>query len=159
MVSYNVQPFTCVKFWYVSVPSRGMGGFLLMFNKIFKKDASKEFPSPLEVWVVSYYFLMRLSRRMIQTVSVPSRGMGGFLPSQKFLGYAKRYVSVPSRGMGGFLQNEQHSNNDQKSSFRPLSRYGWFPTPYLVSQKGNNTQDSSYLETNLSIPYFTRAFS
>jgi len=36
---------------------------------------------------------------------------------------------------------------------------GGFLHPYLVSPKGFNTQDNSYLETILSIPYFTRAFS
>ena len=37
---------------FVSVPSRGMGGFLpIKDNKI---KGEPEFPSPLEVWVVSY---------------------------------------------------------------------------------------------------------
>ena len=63
----------------------------------------KGFPSPLEVWVVSY---------VLATVAT----------------IATLGVSVPSRGMGGFLQNGYNLYKEQLSCFRPLSRYGWFPT-------------------------------
>ena len=36
-------------------------------------------------------------------VSVPSRGMGGFLPLQNKVNNGVKKVSVSSRGMGGFL--------------------------------------------------------
>ena len=37
-------------------------------------------------------------------------------------------VSVPSRGMGGFLQEIGIIRIYDAICFRPLSRYGWFPT-------------------------------
>ena len=63
-------------------------------------------------------------------VSVPSRGMGGFLhiiidthnTNDAIL------VSVPSRGMGGFLPTKPVPCLKNICCFRPLSRYGWFPT-------------------------------
>ena len=86
--------------------------------------------------------------------------MGGFLHCIKTIWKIwDGKVSVPSRGMGGFLRKAYKVYIEGHKGFRPLSRYGWFPTPYLVPQKGINTQDSSHLETILSIPYFTRAFS
>ena len=63
-----------------------------------------EFPAPLEVWVVSYV-LATVATIATLGVSVPSRGMGGFL--LKSLDLKQRpllKVSVPSRGMGGFLR-------------------------------------------------------
>ena len=37
-------------------------------------------------------------------------------------------VSVPSRGMGGFLPTKPVPCLKNICCFRPLSRYGWFPT-------------------------------
>ena len=94
----------------------------------------KAFPSPLEVWVVSYR-----------------------IPGTR----NHKYARFPSPLEVWVVSYELKDYLGLKTTkcFRPLSRYGWFPTPYLVSQKGNNTQDSSSLETILSIPYFPRAFS
>ena len=67
-------------------------------------------------------------------------------------------VSGPSRGMGGFLLYPE--NKEEVLNEFPAPLEAWVVSyPYLVSPKGFNTQDSSYLETILSIPYFTRAFS
>ena len=80
-----------------------MGGFLLY--KELKESYYTMFPSPLEVWVVSY-----------KTESV-LKAVGAVFPSPleawgvsyKIGSMAtrsrKRRVSVPSRGMGGFLQD------------------------------------------------------
>ena len=126
---------TIWKIWdgKVSVPSRGMGGFLL--KDFYGQSKSDRFPSPLEVWVVSY-----------------SRGYHRMSSEDYCFRPLSRYGWFPTL----FTTDLDCS---VFSSFRPLSRYGWFPTPYLVPQKGINTQDSSHLETILSIPYFTRAFS
>ena len=73
---------------FVSVPSRGMGGFLL--KDFYGQSKSDRFPSPLEVWVVSY-----------------------------------------SRGY--------HRMSSEDYCFRPLSRYGWFPTQAKVGTKYDTT--------------------
>ena len=81
---------TIWKIWdgKVSVPSRGMGGFLL--KDFYGQSKSDRFPSPLEVWVVSY-----------------------------------------SRGY--------HRMSSEDYCFRPLSRYGWFPTQAKVGTKYDTT--------------------
>ena len=81
-----------------------MGGFLLARVTDTDNPLDPTFPSPLEVWVGSYV-LATVATIATLGVSVPSRGMGGFL--LKSLDLKQRpllKVSVPSRGMGGFLR-------------------------------------------------------
>ena len=54
--------------------------------------------------------------------------MGGFLPEAAAMKQFLMDVSVPSRGMGGFLQKYDLMELHKSGRFRPLSRYGWFPT-------------------------------
>ena len=61
------------------------------------------FQSPLEVWVVSYLTQFMNTAIIAGNVSVPSRGMGGFLLISIVKYNFQEGVSVPSRGMGGFL--------------------------------------------------------
>ena len=55
-----------------------MGGFLLARVTDTDNPLDPTFPSPLEVWVVSYV-LATVATIATLGVSVPSRGMGGFL--------------------------------------------------------------------------------
>ena len=75
VVSYRQTGLSRGLYTNVSVPSRGMGGFLPMRNA---NKLLLTFPSPLEVWVVSYKMSENI-RTKHEEVSVPSRGMGGFL--------------------------------------------------------------------------------
>ena len=89
----------------------------------------EEFPSPLEVWVVSYTWNWVKKHPWAVVVSVPSRGMGGFL--QSICGLClERNVEFPSPlevwVVSYFIM--ERFNRFLLNSFRPLSRYGWFPT-------------------------------
>ena len=137
-----------------------MGGFLLAHVTDTDNPLDPTFPSPLEGWVVSYELISKWGSQDKEEFPSP---LEVWVVSYTW-NWVKKHpwavvVSVPSRGMGGFLRGKESLLVLINLCFRPLSRYGWFPTPYLVSQKGNNTQDSSSLETILSIPYFPRAFS
>ena len=72
-----------------------------------------------------------IRRSSANRVSVPSRGMGGFLQNKDtWLQTRVHIVSVPSRGMGGFLRYANKNGRMRGYGFRPLSRYGWVPTLY-----------------------------
>ena len=78
-----------------------------------------------------------IRRSSANRVSVPSRGMGGFLQNKDtWLQTRVHIVSVPSRGMGGFLRYANKNGRMRGYGFRPLSRYGWVPT--LYRKRGNN---------------------
>ena len=103
-----------------------------------------KFPAPLEVWVVSYGELMNV--KTCYLVSGPSRGMGGFLRNNSELcTLGRSTVSGPSRGLGGFLLKVSFALVNTKKSFRPLSRYGWFPT-----RATRSSTDASH--TTVSVP-------
>ena len=158
MVSYPPLSRTSSVKSKVSVPSRGLGSFLRKtkngkrkyfdcfrplsrygwgptFELYSREDGDDPmFPAPLEAWVVSYTGHM-ISYYGIKAFPAPLEG------------WVVSYVSFGGLSWGWF---------------------GMFPSPleaWVVSYpiscipKGFNTQDSSYLETILSIPYFTRAFS
>ena len=59
-----------------------MGGFLLARVTDTDNPLDPTFPSPLEVWVVSYE-LECFEITNEKSVSVPSRGMGGFLQDSR----------------------------------------------------------------------------
>ena len=102
--------------WFPTTASFGALAMILQFPSplevwvvSYQRNSAKRkmkelFPSPLEVWVVSYTGSV-LHGYMMEAVSVPSRGMGGFLQDLLFQCKMAMYtkVSVPSRGMGGFL--------------------------------------------------------
>ena len=92
------------------------------------KNKNIEFPSPLEVWVVSYETI-KINITDDRIVSVPSRGMGGFLLSGSN-GAEKQTGKFPSPlevWVVSYTRKYQRSCCS-RNSFRPLSRYGWFPT-------------------------------
>ena len=90
-----------------------------------------QFPSPREAWVVSYRHTKFINQKRhacfrplaryawfptdartninksVTRVSVPSRGMGGFLHDLLNF-WMKHTVSVPSRGLGSFLQKTKY---------------------------------------------------
>ena len=118
----------------------------------------KAFPSPLEVWVVSYRIPGTRNHKYARFPS-PLEVWVVSYELKDYLGLKTTKCFRPLSRYGWFPTLSGLYLDADDCCFRPLSRYGWFPTPYLVSQKGNNTQDSSSLETILSIPYFPRAFS
>ena len=128
VVSYTFQTLKSYKCYTVSGPSRGLGGVLPKQHSENGYHEIVKFPSPLEAWVVSYCWFC-LWPVCKSWVSGPSRGMGGFLPNvPNKLESQWRLVSVPYRGLGSFLQKQWTTITLTFLSFRPLSRYGWFPT-------------------------------
>ena len=122
----------------VSVPSRGMGGFLhedWEYNVDYRGGFR---PLSRYGWFPTHRKDIIWSQS--DAVSVPSRGMGGFLPADHLLGLF-RYSRFPSPLEVWVVSysEKNYAINVDAEGFRPLSRYGWFPTPYLVSPKGFNT--------------------
>ena len=88
----------------------------------------EKFPSPLEVWVVSYTIEQSPNERKVEEVSVPSRGMGGFLQQVKVF-ITDKITVFPSPLEVWVVSYFIETGLERfKGGFRPLSRYGWFPT-------------------------------